>query len=180
MMNIDDMSTLIIFAGAGIVLILLFAYLYMKDQDIEKKFYAHEQAIDDIYRQIHSLQKKIADIDVQFRAEKAETQIKIQAQIQAKTNIAVEKGVKNLENDLYVKLKDIEESFEYYKNNIDNKIVILEEKQKELGFFPTGTSVDENKIIALYKDGQNVDSISRNLRVSKGEVEFTLKLANII
>ena len=57
---------------------------------------------------------------------------------------------------------------------------LLEEKIKEVGYFPTNPNgVDESRIISMFKDGYSVDAIAKELRIGKGEVEFTLKLSNL-
>ena len=51
---------------------------------------------------------------------------------------------------------------------------------KEFAYTPTNPiNIDEGRIIAMFKDGWSVDSIAKELRVGKGEVEFTLKFANL-
>ena len=68
------------------------------------------------------------------------------------------------------------ENIEY----LENKIFSLEDRMKEFAYTPTNPiNIDEGRIIAMFKDGWSVDSIAKELRVGKGEVEFTLKFANL-
>ena len=64
--------------------------------------------------------------------------------------------------------------------HLENKIFSLEDRIKEFAYTPTNpTNIDEGRIISMFKDGWSVDSIAKELRIGKGEVEFTLKFANL-
>ena len=77
-------------------------------------------------------------------------------------------------------LQTLQEEWRDYQEKIDNKTIILEERIKEFAYTPSNpTNIDEGRIISMYKDGWSVDSIAKELRVGKGEVEFTLKFANL-
>lgn len=66
------------------------------------------------------------------------------------------------------------------QEELENKILHLEERLKEFVYTPTNpTNIDEGRIISMFKDGWSIDSIAKELRIGKGEVEFTLKFANL-
>ena len=84
---------------------------------------------------------------------------------------AITKAIRRIENDLESNLTRNSE-----------KLIALENKIKEYSGFSTsgsGGDLDEKKIIDMFQNGFSIDSIAKEMRIGRGEVEFTLKLANL-
>ena len=77
-------------------------------------------------------------------------------------------------------IERLNEEYKQYKEEVEGKVFTLEDRIKEFAYTPTNPSnIDEGRIISMFKDGWSVDSIAKELRIGKGEVEFTLKFANL-
>ena len=82
--------------------------------------------------------------------------------------------------NVYRQIEILEAQVNKEGDYIEEKIVGIEEKIREFGYFPTSsTNIDEKRIIGMFRDGWSIDAIAKEMRLSKGEIEFTLKLADI-
>ncbi|MGX3010072.1 hypothetical protein ACWIUD_00710 [Helicobacter sp. 23-1044] len=149
----DEM--LLINVGIIVLFVLIFAYFYIKDSDTQKRLLRVERALDELNKDIFKLQKTLKN------GPKIDTaEIKL---------------------DFRKSLDDIYAIIEKDREYVDSKFSIFEDRLKENSFYPNASAgnVDERRIIALFKDGWSIENIARELMVTKSEVEFTLKLADI-
>ena len=83
--------------------------------------------------------------------------------------------MESLKKDLFNNKEQLE-----HIQKLEDKVYHLEDRLKEFVYTPSNpTNIDESRIISMFKDGWSVDSIAKELRIGKGEVEFTLKFANL-
>ena len=73
-------------------------------------------------------------------------------------------------------LSHIEESFGIYKEKTENRLCYLEERIRNLSLPTSISGLDDEKVISRYNQGMEVDAIAKELRLSKAEVEFVLKI----
>jgi hypothetical protein len=76
-------------------------------------------------------------------------------------------------------LKRVQESLQAIDVQIDNRISSLENGVKQISIPASVHGNDDQKIISLYKQGVSLDTISKELHISKPEVEFVLKINKI-
>ncbi|MCI5633622.1 hypothetical protein [Helicobacter sp.] len=172
--------------GIAVVLVLLIVYLYLKESESNKRTRRYEKSIEELNKEVYRLQKRIKEQESALEHFK----VGIKAQIYQDTRLEMKNLLDTNLNTQVVPLRaDMEslkvqwqshqkalENIEY----LENKIFSLEDRMKEFAYTPTNPiNIDEGRIIAMFKDGWSVDSIAKELRVGKGEVEFTLKFANL-
>jgi len=169
---IDTQLFFICIGGLVFVILCVFGYILSKDKETTKRIVRFESAIEAVAKEIYKIQK---------------TQQKIQDK-QNNVEFLVSSGG-DAHNDTNEKIASINKKIislggdiENVKNNLDEKILGLENRVKEYGPFNTtssGGDIDEKKIVDMFQNGFSIDSIAKELRIGRGEVEFTLKLANI-
>lgn len=175
-------ENLVWIAVIGIVcaLFCILVYIYIKDAETTKCFKQYEKSIDDLTRQNYQKDKKIKILEERLEGfEKGQSSAalnhlshNLKEEIQTTLNHAI--------SNVYNEVNKLAEDVRNEKDSIEDRIVMLEEKIKEIGYFPTNPNgVDESRIISMFKDGYSVDAIAKELRIGKGEVEFTLKLSNL-
>lgn len=143
-----------------VLFVLVFAYFYIKENELQKRLLRYEKSLDDVNKGLFNVQKFLKDNGVSNVGNSDDISVTIKQEID------------HAVNDIY---SIIEKDREY----VDNKLAILEDKIKDSNYFVNSASgIDDRRIISMYKDGWSVDAIARELRISKSEVEFTLKLAN--
>lgn len=157
----------------GVIIILLIVYMYIKEQEINKKFKILATRSDTINRQLFTLSKNLSkEID----NHKKETEIEINLATESNTNhfqidMSEMEAIKRaLEQSMY----DVEEL-----KTLNSRVLSLETGMKN-AVLDRNSSVDKSQqIITFYKDGRSIEDISRELHISRTEVEFALKLARI-
>ncbi|MDD7567068.1 MAG: hypothetical protein PUJ79_01475, partial [Helicobacter sp.] len=104
------------------------------------------------------------------------------------TNTALGSKIKSevkdsLENGLikvYRQIEVLEVNMDKQNDYMEEKMFQLEEKLREINYTPSnGNQIDEKRILTLFNEGWSMDSIAKEMRLNKGEVELILKLANI-
>lgn len=170
-MMIDQELFLVCVGGVGFVLVCVLAYMIIKDKDTSKRISRFESAIETIAKEIYKIQK---------------SQQKLEASLASQEFLSTENGESkfNATNDKLIalnkKLIELDKDIDLLRNHYDEKIMSLENRVREYGSFSSsGGDIDEKKIIDMFQNGFSVDSIAKELRIGRGEVEFTLKLANI-
>lgn len=143
---------LLINVGIVVLFVLIFIFFYVKDSETQRRLARCEKSLDGLNKDIFKLQKMLKN---------------------APKSTEVEFDFRKSLDDIYA---IIEKDREY----VDNKLTILEERLKENSLYPSSSSnIDDRRIIALFKDGWSIENIARELMITKSEVEFTLKLADI-
>ena len=166
---IDQELFLLCVGGIGFVLVCVLAYMIVKDKDISKRISRFESAIETIAKEIYKIQK---------------TQQKLESAQANQEFLASESGESKATSDKLIalnkKLIEFDKDIDLLRSHYDEKIMSLENRLREYGAFSSsGGDIDEKKIIDMFQNGFSVDSIAKELRIGRGEVEFTLKLANI-
>lgn len=169
MTNFMDETMFLICIGAfGLVLLCLIAFITIKERESNKRANRFSSAIEVLGKEIYKIQKENINLKEKIHSMEfaGDANAANNEQIQAIT-----KAIRRIENDLESSLTRNSE-----------KLISLENKIKEYSGFSTsgsGGDLDEKKIIDMFQNGFSIDSIAKEMRIGRGEVEFTLKLANL-
>lgn len=162
-----------IFGLVAIGIACLVSFLsYTRNFDLTKRLRRIEKGMEDINGEIFKIHKWIKDneLENQLSSSALNTKIKTES-IDAVNNALV---------NVYRQVEILEAQMNKERDYMEEKLVSIEEKIREFGYFPTSsTNIDEKRIISMFRDGWSIDSIAKEMRLSKGEIEFTLKLADI-
>lgn len=170
-LSMGSMSMIFAIISIGIVCVIAF-FSYVRTLDTTKRIRRFEKGVEDINNEIFKIHKWIKDNELEDKLSSNVLNTKI------KTESA--DVVKNALVGVYRQIEILEAEVNKEREYVEEKIVSLEEKIREFGYFPTTSSnIDEKRIIGLFRDGWSIDAIAKEMRLSKGEVEFTLKLADI-
>jgi translation initiation factor 2 beta subunit (eIF-2beta)/eIF-5 len=91
----------------------------------------------------------------------------------------VERTVYDMVKPISLSLKRLEESIHTIDEHINLRISSLESGVKQISIPASIHGNDDEKIISLYKQGVTLETISKELHISKAEVEFVLKINKI-
>ncbi|MCX2716778.1 hypothetical protein OQH61_03395 [Helicobacter sp. MIT 21-1697] len=173
MFGVSMSSISMIFGLVSIGIVCLVAFFnYSRNFDLNKRLRRFEKGMEDINNEIFKIHKWIKDneLENQLSSTALNTKIKTES-IDAVNNALV---------NVYRQIEILEAQVNKERDYIEEKIVSIEEKIREFGYFPTSsTNIDEKRIIGMFRDGWSIDAIAKEMRLSKGEIEFTLKLADI-
>ena len=161
----------LIVAMAAIILYLIY-YMFSKDSQYNKNIHSVASVVEELNREIFYLKKKIQ-----------ETQSSIQKTTSRMSDDEVyqeiERSVYDMVKPLSLGLKRMEERVTEIDVQIESRISNLENGVKQISIPSSIHGNDDEKIISLYKQGVTLDTISRELHISKAEVEFVLKINKI-
>ena len=169
--SMSSISMIFGLVSIGIVCLVSF-FNYNRNFDLNKRLRRFEKGMEDLNNEIFKIHKWIKDneLENQLSSTALNTKIKTES-IDAVNNALV---------NVYRQIEILEAQVNKEGDYIEEKIVGIEEKIREFGYFPTSsTNIDEKRIIGMFRDGWSIDAIAKEMRLSKGEIEFTLKLADI-
>jgi len=152
----------------AIVILYLIYYLFSKDSEYHKNIHAIASVVEELNRELYYLKTKCSD----FQEDKSVIDDEIYQEI--------ERNVYDMVQPLSIGLKKMQENIEDMDDRLDSRITSLEIgiKQITMPSSVNGNS-DDDKIISLFTKGVCVDDISKELHISKPEVEFVLKINRI-
>jgi copper chaperone CopZ len=172
MINIQEFPIeYIIVAMAAIILYLLY-YVYMKDSTYNRNIHSVASVVEDLNKEIFYLKQKLEQT---------------QKNIQSKSNRMsdeeiyqeIERSVYDMVHPLTISLKQVQENLEAIDMQIESRIASVESGVKQISVPSSVHGNDDEKIISLFKQGVSLDTISKELHLSKAEVEFVLKINKI-
>ena len=161
----------IIVAMAAMILFLLY-YVFTKDAQYHKNIHSVASVVEELNRDIFYLKKKVVD-----------TQHSITENSQRMNDDEIyqeiERSVYDMIQPISLGLKRMQEDVQTIDAQIAARISSLESGVKQISIPSSVHGNDDEKILSLYKQGVSLDTISRELHLSKPEVEFVLKINKI-
>ena len=171
--NMDSFVFYLVVALAFVVMIILI-FLYIKENEINKKFSIHQKAIEELNGHLVSQQTSINTLSKQLLS-KSEV-IRMLDEEKEDTKEALEAVVE--------KFKQLSKELEDFKiQNNNNKKTIESQNVPPVvisnNYSHEQKDIDE-RVVAMHKEGYSNDTISKQLKVSLGEIEFMIKRDNML
>jgi len=161
----------IVVAMAGIILYLLY-YVYSKDAHYSKNIRSVATVVEELNRELFYLKKNLGE---------TQNSIKENSQRMNDEDIyqEIERSVYDMVQPITVGLQQLQENINAIDSEIGSRITQLESGVKQISIPTSIHGNDDEKILSLFKQGVSVDTISKELHISKPEVEFVLKINKI-
>jgi septal ring factor EnvC (AmiA/AmiB activator) len=160
-----------VIAMAAMILYLLY-YVFSKDSHYNKNIRSIATVVEELNRELFYVKKKLSD-----------TQKSIQNNSQrmndAEIYQEIERSVYDMIQPLSLGLKQMQDNINEIDSQIESRISSLESGVKQISIPSSIHGNDDEKIISLFKQGVSLDTISKELHISKPEVEFVLKINKI-
>ena len=173
-MNLENFTfniEYVIVAMAGVILYLLY-YVYSKDSDYSRNIRSVASVVEDLNRELFYLKKQLKETESSIT--KTPTRMNDDEIYQE-----IERSVYDMVQPLSLALKQIQNNISSIEVEIESRMSQLESGVKQISIPSSIHGNDDEKIISLYKQGISEDSISKELHISKPEVEFVLKINKI-
>ena len=171
-MNLENFQLeYVVVLMAGMILYLLY-YVFTKDSDYTKNIRSVAEAAEELNRELFYMKKKLAD---------TQKSIKDNSQRMNDEEIyqEIERSVYDMVQPLSHTLKQMQENINAIDAQIESRISSLESGIKQISIPSSVQANDDEKIISLFKQGVTIETISKELHLSKPEVEFILKINKI-
>lgn len=174
MLAIDQEMLFFCLVGVGFFVVCLFIYVVAKDRDTHKRLHRFEGAITSLAKEIYKTQKGVEKFEQE--GNKIDFLNALDGGNHSEQGSSLQEKITSMNK----KINELDKDIDMLKSHYDEKIISLENRLREYGHFTSGGGdIDEKKIIDMFQNGFSIDSIAKELRIGRGEVEFTLKLANI-
>ena len=167
-----QMNTELILIAFGIILFVVMVYSYMRDSENSRQIRFLANTMDNFNKQLFALERKVEKIEVYIQENKPT----VNADDLEKK---MEQELTSMAEPIAFSLNEIQNSFTHFKTQMESRLGHIEDGMKSIAMPKSLTGMDDQKIISLYKQGLDVESIAKELALSKGEVEFALKIAKM-
>jgi len=161
----------VVVAMAAIILYLIY-YVYAKDAQYNRNIHSIASVVEDLNRDIFYLKKSTKEIQVK-------SSIEPRGMSDAEIYQEIERSVYDIVQPISLAIKQVQETVLQIDNQVDARISNLESGVKQISIPGSMHGNDDEKVISLYKQGVDLETISRELHISKAEVEFVLKINKI-
>ncbi len=155
----------------GVILYLLY-YVYLKDFNNSRNIRSVASVIEDLNREIFYLKRELKEIESAMK--KAPSRMSDDEIYQE-----IERSVYDMVQPLSLALKQMQDNIESIEANTESRITQLENSVKQISIPSSIHGNDDEKIISLFQQGVSIDTIAKELHISKPEVEFVLKINKI-
>ena len=155
----------------AVLLMGLIYYVITKEGEVTSQIRSIAKAVDDLHRELFMMDKRLKqelEIITSLQESVPVSQHSLHAELGREVN---EISIPILES-----LGHIEGSLSAYKEKTENRLRYLEERIRNLSLPTSISGLDDEKVISRYNQGVEVDAIAKELRLSKAEVEFVLKI----
>jgi hypothetical protein len=162
----------VLIAFMGILIIYLLYYVFTKDSEYSRNIRSVASVVEDLNKEVFHLQNKLKDTQktiLENRSRMSDSEIYEE----------IERSVHDMVYPISMGIKSVQENLEIINENIDSRVSALENGVKQISMPSSVYGNDDDKIITLYKQGVSLDTISKELHLSKPEVEFVLKINKI-
>ncbi len=158
-----------ILIGFAVVIVFLLFLIYTKDSEQSRKIRSIASVVEKLQRELYMLDKKIEqELTILSETMPSEESLHVKQSIKDE--------VYNMSEVVGEALRDIEHSFESYKSEHEMRLAKLEASMKTLVIPTSVSAMDDDKIIALFNKAIPLETIAKELHISKAEVEFVLKI----
>lgn len=140
-------------------------YVITKENETNGRLRSIAQAVEELHREIYKIDKRFS----------AEMELMLSVQGSASPSVHVE-SMNEISVPIMESLGHIEGTLGAYKEKTESRLRYLEERIRSFSLPASISGLDDERVIAKYAQGIEVDAIAKELRLSKAEVEFVLKI----
>lgn len=155
----------------AVMVVGLIYYVLTKENEVSSQIRSVAKAVEDLHRELYMTDKRLKQ-ELEIMASLQESVPASHRSFQSE----VGREVNEMSLPILESLSHIEESFGAYKDKTENRLRYLEERIRNLSLPSSISGLDDEKVISRYNQGIEVDAIAKELRLSKAEVEFVLKI----
>ncbi len=171
-MKFDFINIEYVVVAIGIAVLYLLYYMFIKEAQYTKNIRSMATVIEELNREIFYLKKRLDET-----SKNAKTTPPRMSDEEVYQEI--ERSAFDMVKPLSVAIKNLQQNLNTLDENLNARISVLENGVKQISIPSSIHANDDEKIISLYKQGVSLDTIAKELHISKAEVEFVLKINRI-
>ena len=169
MTNIDLFQIEYIIVAMAMIILYLIYFVYAKDAQYNKNIRSIASVVEDLNREIFYLKKSTKEIQLKAKVEP-------RGMNDQEIYQEIERSVYDLVHPLSQALKQVQDNIDMIDTQIESRVASLENGVKQISIPTSMHANDDEKVISLFKQGIDIETISKELHISKAEVDFVLKI----
>jgi len=169
MISFEEFQVEYLVVVMAIVILYLLYYVFTKDAQYSKNIRSVASVVEELNRELFYMKQKLS-----------KTQDSITENSQRMNDELIyeeiERSVYDMVQPLSLGLKQLQDNINSIEMEVNARVTQLESGVKQISIPLSVHGNDDEKIISLFKQGVSVETISKELHISKPEVEFVLKI----
>lgn len=153
----------------AILILGLIYYSINRENETNAKLRSIAHAVEELHRELYKVDKRLSAEMELIASMQESTAVSVQ-------NVSMNDNMSEISLPIMESLGHIEGTFSAYKEKTENRLRYLEERIRNLSLPSSISGLDDEKVVSRYNQGMDVDVIAKELRLSKAEVEFVLKI----
>jgi len=169
MIALENFELEYLVVGMALTILYLLYYVYTKDAQYFKNIRSVASVVEELNRELFYMKQKLS---------KTQESITQNSQRMNDEMIyeEIERSVYDMVQPLSLGLKQLQENINSIEHEVNARVTQLESGVKQISIPLSVHGNDDEKIISLFKQGIPLETISKELHISKPEVEFVLKI----
>ena len=168
-LNLSNINIEYVIVIMAIIILYLLYYVFTKDADYTKNIRSVASVVEELNRELFYLKKKMGEEKNNPKENSSRMSDEIIYQ-------EIERTVYDMLSPISLGLKQLQENINAIEAEIDDRVSQLENGVKQISIPSSLHGNDDEKIISLFKQNVSLDTIAKELHLSKPEVEFVLKI----
>jgi len=165
-------ETLLLIGALSAVMLITILYIAVKDRETSRKLSMMEAGMDGLNRELFKIAKEMESI------EKRLEESRMPLSEESSDPEVIDKMVNTKLKPFVLEVEHLGkrlDTLEQMRERLDE----VEAKIRQVLFANEHTAPDEQKILQLHAQGMDAESIAKQLRLGKGEVELVLKFSKL-
>ncbi len=168
-------ETVWMIGGLAAVMLIVVLYMAVRDRETTRKLAMMEAGIDGMGREIFNIAKAVE----KMKKEVQEEMVRRELELRQGGEEDLEHLVNRKLQPFVLQLQHLQEQVEKMRTELQERMEKLDGKVRQVTFATEHAAPDEKKILQLHAQGMDAESIAKQLRLGKGEVELVLKFSKI-
>ena len=161
--------------GLAAALLIVVLYMAVRDRETSRKLAMLERSIDTFNQELFALEKKVQESRRQLLEELMKFELQERQEGVESAEVALRKELR----PFTLQLQQLQEQVDAIREELGERVEKLDGKVRQVAFASEHAAPDEQKILQLHAQGMDAESIAKQLRLGKGEVELVLKFSKI-
>jgi len=169
MINFEEFAVEYLVVIMALVILYLLYYVFTKDAQYSKNIRSVASVVEELNRELFYMKQKLS---------KTQENITENSQRMNDEMIyeEIERSVYDMVQPLSLGLRQLQDNINSIEVEVNARVSQLESGVKQISIPLSVHGNDDEKIISLFKQGVSLETISKELHISKPEVEFVLKI----
>ncbi|WP_456452169.1 DUF6115 domain-containing protein [Hydrogenimonas sp.] len=167
-------ETVLMIGGLAAVLLIVVLYMAVKDRETSRKMAMMEAGIDGLNQEIFKIAKEME----RLRKEVHEEMMRFELERRQEHEPSEQLLNKKLQ-PFVLQIQHLQERVDAMSDELQERVEKLDGKVRQVAFATEHAAPDEQKILQLHAQGLDSETIAKQLRLGKGEVELVLKFSKI-